>query len=129
VLGTIPLLAGLAVETEMVSPGVINPNGMAFTDAQHGILLGFHEQGKPGSSIQYTDDGGLTWKDAKLDVEPSGAVAEGLCMSEQVLYKTVDGGKNRATLKQPDLAQRHVLGQIWFDSTVKKGWTRSWARC
>jgi photosystem II stability/assembly factor-like uncharacterized protein len=93
--------------------------------------------GKPGCAIQYTEDGGQTWKDAKLDVELSNDVAEGLCMANaqvgwavavvlsprtQVLLKTVDGGKSWAKQNQPALEKCWVLGQIWFDSAGKKGW-------
>ncbi len=126
-----------ALEIEMVVPGPATISHVFFTDLERGVVLGTRPKGKVGSALVYTEDGGITWKDASIDVDISDNVGEGLWMSndkvgwavtvclhprQQILLKTEDGGKTWKRQNAPALEKVWAITGIWFDSEGKKGW-------
>lgn len=128
---------------ELADPGTANPNGVFFIDPLHGVVTatsssGFVFGGLGGSPIRWSEDGGLTWQGALLEVDEEISSCQGPCFVEEqrgwcigrlkegnvpLLLASQDGGCTWQQQQLPELLKPRF---IWFEpSGGQNGWLLS----
>ncbi len=132
-LAVAPVPSGAASPWTVVDPGAACPNGVVFADALHGLVTatntaGGYFSGQGASPLRWTEDGGLTWKGAEVNVPVlSSCESPSLVRGSRIAFAhgflSGDRNKEVALLRSDDLGQHwkeiplpedRLPGQNWF---------------